>query len=91
MKQISIIATLAAAMLLPAGAAYAGNVQHDNINKQNLSRRPYQQVPAESASKKENFEGATLMNEDSENHKKNQQQIRLNMLGKRPYMEKNTD
>lgn len=91
MKKISIMAILSAAMLLPAGAVYAENAQHDSINKQNLSRRPYQQVPAENASRKDSFEGATLINEESENQKKNQQQIRLNMLGKRPFMEKNTD
>jgi hypothetical protein len=56
-----------------------------------LSKRPYQQAPADPAlNKKENFEGATLIDESAETDGKHKQ-MRLNMLGKRPYVERNTD
>lgn len=90
MKSKSLITLLSTAVLLMAGSASADE-DYSHINKQNLSKRPYQQVPAESAyNKKEGFEGATLINENVETDAKHKQ-MRLNMLGKRPYLEKNTD
>lgn len=80
----------ASAMILASGVVYADNQERNTINHQNLSKRPYQQVPVESQAKKDQFEGATLINEAAESDKKHQP-IRLHMLGKRPYMEKNTD
>ncbi|MDO9052212.1 MAG: hypothetical protein Q8S46_00070 [Methylotenera sp.] len=89
MKSKYLVTLLSAATLLAAGSVFADE-DYKHINKQNLSKRPYQQVPAESANKKENFEGATLINENAEVDGKHKQ-MRLNMLGKRPYAEKNTD
>ncbi len=90
MKNKYLVTLLAAATLLAAGSIYAEE-DYKHMNNQNLSKRPYQQVPAESAyNKKENFEGATLINENAETDGKHKQ-MRLNMLGKRPYTEKNTD
>lgn len=78
------------AMVLASGGAFADNQERNTINHQNLAKRPYQQVPVEAQSKKDHFEGATLIDEAAESDKKHQP-IRLHMLGKRPYMEKNTD
>lgn len=86
MKSKFLVTLISAATLLAAGAVYAED-DYKQINKQNLSKRPYQQVPAES--KKDNFEGATLIDESAEDGK--HKQMRLNMLGKRPYAEKGTD
>lgn len=88
MKSKFLVTLMSAATLLAAGAAFAED-DYKHINKQNLSKRPYQQAPAEAASKKDNFEGATLINESAEDGK--HKQMRLNMLGKRPYAEKGTD
>lgn len=93
MKSLSFLGFLSAAVLMTAGAAYAHEDTQDkanqyNINQQNLSKRPYQHAPVES--KKDNFEGATLINEEAPEAKKHKQ-MRLHMLGKRPYAEKNTD
>lgn len=87
MKSKNLIAVLSAGLLLAAGAAYADDAEY-NINQQNLSKRPYQKAPAES--KKDNFEGATLINEEVQEDKKHKQ-MRLHMLGKRPYAEKGAD
>lgn len=88
MKSKNLITLLSAGMLLVAASAYADADVKYNINQQNLSKRPYQQAPVES--KKDNFEGATLINEQAEEDKKHKP-MRLHMLGKRPYAEKNTD
>ncbi|MDO9150159.1 MAG: hypothetical protein Q7U33_02135 [Methylotenera sp.] len=90
MKNKYLITLLSAATLLAAGAVSADE-DYKHINKQNLSKRPYQQAPADPAlNKKENFEGATLIDESAETDGKHKQ-MRLNMLGKRPYVERNTD
>lgn len=89
MKSKYLTTLLSTAMLLAAGAVQADD-DYTHINKQNLSKRPYQHVPADAANKKDNFEGATLINENAEADGKHKQ-MRLNMLGKRPYFEKNTD
>jgi hypothetical protein len=90
MKSKSLITLMSTAVLLVAGSAYADE-DYSQINKQNLSKRPYQQVPAATEyNKKDGFEGATLINENAEADGKHKQ-MRLNMLGKRPYFEKNTD
>jgi hypothetical protein len=88
MKNTSLIAVLSAGLLLAAGSAFANDDGKYNVKHQNLSKRPYQGVPAES--KKDNFEGATLINENAEEDQKHKP-MRLHMLGKRPYAEKNTD
>lgn len=56
-------------------------------NNQQVSRRPYAQVPAPKA---ETFEGDVVSKEEEvveEKHKT----LRLHQLGRRPYAEKNTD
>jgi hypothetical protein len=88
MKNTSLIAVLSAGLLLAAGSPFAHAGDQYNMTDQNLSKRPYQAVPAES--KKDNFEGATLINENAEEDQKHKP-MRLHMLGKRPYAEKNTD
>lgn len=88
MKNTSLMAVLSAGLLLASGSAFAHGGDKYNMNHQNLSKRPYQAVPAES--KKDNFEGATLINENAEEDQ-NHKPMRLHMLGKRPYAEKNTD
>ena len=88
MKSKNLIAVLSAGLLLVAGAAFANEEAQYNVNQQNLSKRPHAKSPVES--KKDNFEGATLVNEDVQEDKKHKQ-MRLNMLGKRPYTEKAAD
>ena len=88
MNSKNLIAVLSSGLLLAAGSAFADEDVKHNINQQNLSKRPYHQAPVES--KKDNFEGATLINEQMEEDKKHKP-MRLHMLGKRPYAEKNTD
>lgn len=94
MKSKSLIG-LAAALLLVTGAVQAGDDKAQNVINQNLSKRPYQEAPAESrANKAENFEAATLVKEEAAEPKvgpSKYQQLRIRMLGQRPYMEKSTD
>ncbi|PPC83381.1 MAG: hypothetical protein CTY38_04460 [Methylotenera sp.] len=89
MKTKYLMTLLSSAMLFAVSAVNADE-DYTQINKQNLSKRPYQHVPANAANKKDNFEGATLIKEDAQEDTKHKQ-MRLNMLGKRPYFEKNTD
>lgn len=89
MKTKFLMTLLSSAMLFAVSAVNADE-DYTQINKQNLSKRPYQHVPANAANKKDNFEGATLIKEDAQEDTKHKQ-MRLNMLGKRPYFEKNTD
>ena len=95
MSVLNLVVVVSSAVLLLSGAAYADSGLKHNVqnvhNQSFISKRPYQQVPAESAySKKENFEGATLIDENAETDRIHKP-MRLHMLGKRPYMEKNTD
>ena len=94
MKSKSLIG-LAAALLLVTGAVQAGDDKAQNVINQNLSKRPYQEATAEStANKAENFEAATLVKEEAAEPKagpSKYQQLRIRMLGQRPYMEKSTD
>lgn len=89
MKTKFLMTLLSSAMLFAVSTVNADE-DYTQINKQNLSKRPYQHVPANAANKKDNFEGATLIKEDAQEDTKHKQ-MRLNMLGKRPYFEKNTD
>lgn len=95
MSVLNLVVVVSSAVLLLSGVAYADSGLKHNVhnvhNQSFISKRPYQQVPAESAySKKENFEGATLIDENAETDRIHKP-MRLHMLGKRPYMEKNTD
>ena len=94
MKSVNLVG-LAVALLLITGAVQAGDDKAQNVINQNLSKRPYQEAPAEStANKAENFEAATLVkgeNTEQEVGPSKYQQLRIRMLGQRPYMEKSTD
>lgn len=95
MKSKSLIGNftgLLAALLLTTGVAQAGDDKANNIIDQNLSKRPYHQAPSEpTANKADNWDGATLVKEEAEKAKTgptNYQQLRIRMLGQRPYMHK---
>ena len=98
MKSNSLMG-LAAALLMTTvmttGLVQAGDDKANNVINQNLSKRPYQEVPAESTpNKAENFEAATLVKEEVAEQKtgpSKYQQLRIRMLGQRPYMEKSSD
>lgn len=90
MKSIGIIGL--AALLLTIGAVQAGDGKTKSVINQDLSKRPYQELPADSsANKADDFDGATLITEDNSEVKTGptkHQQLRIRMLGQRPYMEK---
>ena len=94
MKSKSLIGSilgLAAALLLTAGVAQAGDDKANNVIDQNLSKRPYQAPNEPAANKADNWDGATLVKEQAEEAKTgptNYQQLRIRMLGQRPYMHK---
>lgn len=90
MKIRNLITVLSAGMLLAVANVYADENKDAkyNINHQNLSKRPYSQAPTES--KKDNFEGATLINEQVAEDTKHKP-MRLHMLGRQPYNVKNSD
>lgn len=70
-----------------AMAAQAADVERNNINNQQFSRRPYAQVPAPKA---ETFEGDVVSKEEQAVEEK-RKTLHLHQLGRRPYAEKNTD
>lgn len=96
MKSINLIG-MAAAILLLAGIAQAGDDKATTIIDQNLSKRPYQdhqKSTSDSSVKTDNWDGATLVKEDAGEVKagpNNYQQLRIRMLGQRPYMVKSPD
>lgn len=91
MKTWNIAVIVSAAILLASGLAHA--TDKDNVNNQNLSKRPYQQLPDESAyNKGDSWEGSTLVKERSAADGPTEyQKLRINMLGKQPYLEGNKD
>jgi hypothetical protein len=91
MKHKILITALTATIALIAGAANATD-DYRYSNQLNLSKRPYSKPVDPQANKKDNFEGATLIQKEAEAEiEKKHQPMRLHMLGKRPYSEKNTD
>lgn len=70
-----------------AMAAQAADVERNNINNQQLSKRPYAQAPAQKA---ETFEGDVVSKEELVVEEK-RKTLHLHQLGRRPYAEKNTD
>ncbi|MES2500941.1 MAG: hypothetical protein V4570_10405 [Pseudomonadota bacterium] len=90
MKSKSLIA-LAAAILLTTGVVQAGDDKASNIIDQNLSKRPYTEPASDSnTSKVDNWDGATLIKQEAGEEKAGPtkyQQLRIRMLGQRPYME----
>ncbi|MBM3350527.1 MAG: hypothetical protein FJY53_01825 [Betaproteobacteria bacterium] len=92
MKSFNLAVIVSTAILLASGLAYA--TDKDNVNNQNLSKRPYQQLPDESANnKEEGWEGATkVTGEDkAKDGPTEYQKLRINMLGKQPYLEGSKD
>lgn len=76
--------------LLVLGLVFSMGVQAEdvkkfNINEQQLAKRPYAQTVEP---KKEVIEGKTVEKDKSE---QNYKTLNLHQLGKRPYVEKNTD
>ena len=90
MKTLNLTALLAAITLAISSTAYADSNSKATNNQQNLGRQPYQQVPAKDHSKTENFEGATLIEQDTESAKTNKT-LQLHRFDRRPYMEKSKD
>lgn len=89
MRSKILLTALSAAFALAAGSAYADD-DYRYDNQLNLSKRPYSKPVDKQANKKDNFEGATLVDQEAEIDKKHEP-MRLHMLGKRPYSEKSTD
>ncbi len=90
MKTINLAIIASSILLLVCSVAHADELR-SNINHQNISKRPYQEVLSESAyNKKDNWEGATLIDDDAEGETAGSEgikRININNLGKRPYME----
>lgn len=92
MKTLNLAVVVSTVIILASGLANA--TDGENVSNQNLSKRPYQQMPDEPAyNKGDNWEGATLVKERSsaESGPTQYQQLRINMLGKQPYMEGKAD
>lgn len=89
MRSKTLLTALSTAIALVAGSAYAAD-DYRYDNQLNLSKRPYSKPVDRQAKEKDNFEGATLVDREAEIDKKHEP-MRLHMLGKRPYSEKNTD
>lgn len=93
MKNIGLIGVVTAALLMTVGAAQADEHTEHNIINQNISKRPYQAAtPDANANKTEQWEGATLVKDEIRDEKATPtqyQQLRIRMLGQRPYMEGN--
>lgn len=88
MKSLNLAVIVSSAVLLVSGAVHAEDAYTKNVHNQNLSKRPYQESP--SASKTDDWEGATLVPEDSGAEKpamSKHKQLRIHMLGRRPYIE----
>lgn len=80
MKTLVLLVTLFFGM-----AAHAADAEIKN--NQQVSRRPYAQVPAPKA---ETFEG-DVVNKEEQAAEEKHKTLRLHQLGRRPYAEKNTD
>ena len=94
MKSKSLI-SLAAVLLFTVGVVQDGDDKDIHIIDQNLSKRPYQALPTDAnANKADVFKAATLVKKQAGEVKTGptkHQQLRIRMLGQRPYMEKSTD
>jgi hypothetical protein len=92
---MGLVVALLMTAVITTGLVQAGDDKANNVINQNLSKRPYQEAPVETtANKVENFEAATLVKEEATEQKagpSKYQQLRIRMLGQRPYMEKSTD
>lgn len=95
MKSLNLSVILSTAVLMLSGTVNAEETNaeetsHKNVH-QNFAKRPYHQPLPDSAYQKQNeFEGATLVTEDKDEAKaevSKHKQLRINMLGQRPYVE----
>lgn len=95
MKSINLAVIVSSVMLLVSGYAVAESAYNKNFSNQNLSKRPYQAAPQDKVyGADDQWEGTTLRPEgvvdDGAAVSKNSstlKQLRLNSLGKRPYMD----
>jgi hypothetical protein len=88
MKSLKFAVMFSSLVLMGFGSAQAE--ESKNLNNQNLSKRPYQEVLPDSVyNQPENWEGATLKSDDEQNDAgaEDIRKIRLHMLGKRPHMD----
>lgn len=79
---------LLAVLLAVVGVAQAEVNEAQNINQQQLSKRPYSKPVVE---KNKNYEGDAEYEEVNPKAEKQFKTLQLHMLGKRPYAEKATD
>ncbi len=92
MNVSNLVVAISAAVLLASGAAQAAETNKHNPHNQNfISKRPYHEPVTSNTSKTaEEFEGATL--EQDENEKaaiKNLKVLRMNQISRRGYHEAN--
>lgn len=88
MKNLNLAVIISTSLLLVSGLASAEDTTTKNIN-QNLSKRPYHQ-PVVEKEKSVDFEGATLVTDGETTEEETvsrHKQLRINMLGRRPYVE----
>ncbi len=97
MKRLNIAVIMSALVLLFSGAAMADDASKKSFSNHQFSgQRPYMKAPVEDNAYKadDQWEGATLVTDEetvkSKSHAKHNQ-MRLHMLGKRPYIEHATD
>lgn len=95
MKSLKLAALISAVMLTVAGMAQAessiGHEESANRLNHNFSSKRAYQAPVEASKSGEQFEGATLLPKDEDSveskNERNLKQLRINSLGRRPYME----
>lgn len=97
MKRLNLAVLLSSLVLLASGGAIADEVTKKGYSNQQFSgQRPYMKAPVQdnTYNADDQWEGATLVTDEeaatTKSHAKHNQ-MRLNLLGKRPYMEKGTD
>ena len=90
MKTFNLAVIAAAVALVTSSITYAQD-SHNNINVQNISKRPYAHtLPKEAYQKAEQFEGATLIRSEAEEQEASAQEQknrvhRSNNFSRRPY------
>ena len=88
MKNLNLALIVGVIMSMASSLLQANDM--NEISNQNLSKRPYHQMPKEQLDNKaDSFEGATVIKE-AEKPKAgptNYQRLRINMLSRQPYME----
>lgn len=100
MKQLNLAVIVAALILLVSGSAIAEDESKKMLSNQPFTgQRPYMKAPEQDKVYKaeDPWEGATLVTDESPDEatankgQAKHQQLRLNFLGKRPYMENYPD